>query len=151
MILALNANSKSKTARRHQQSTSSSHSLQSYCCPTAANPPLLVPKALADLWYLQEKQRAGERTRTADLLQLRVIHQALQRVARGCKSRISKPISLLWFAECCTVLHSRWCQSGIRTSDNYSLTSGPIARNRALRSHNPLKPVSTGGLLEWDM
>src|SRR5919112_1914962 len=47
------------------------------------------------------------------LLQLRVITQALQGLARGCNSRISKPFSLLWFAECCTVLRYRWYQSGI--------------------------------------
>ena len=45
---------------------------------------------------------------------LRVIHQALQGFARGCKSRISKPLPLLCFAPYCTVLRSRWYQSGIR-------------------------------------
>ena len=35
---------------------------------------------------LQAKRRADERTRTADLVYLRVIHQALQGVARACKS-----------------------------------------------------------------
>jgi hypothetical protein len=45
---------------------------------------------------------------------LRVIHQALQGFARGCKSRIYKAVSLLWFALCCTVLRSRWCQSGVK-------------------------------------
>ena len=36
-------------------------------------------------------QRADERTRTADLISLRVIIQALQGCAGGCKCRISKP------------------------------------------------------------
>jgi hypothetical protein len=53
------------------------------------------------------------RTRTADLLQLRVISQVLQGLAGVCKSRISKPIFLLCLALCCTVLRSRWCQSGV--------------------------------------
>jgi hypothetical protein len=45
---------------------------------------------------------------------LRVITQALQGCAEACKFRISKPFSLLRFAECCTVLRSQWCQSGIK-------------------------------------
>ena len=45
---------------------------------------------------------------------LRVISQALQGLARGCKTRISKPFSLLRFAPFCTVLRCRWYQSGIR-------------------------------------
>jgi hypothetical protein len=57
--------------------------------------------------------RADERTRTAFLLQLRVINHVLQGFARACKSRISKPLSFLCFAPCCTVLRSRWCQSGV--------------------------------------
>jgi hypothetical protein len=63
--------------------------------------------------YLSRIGRADERTRTADLISLRVIHQALQRCAGGCKCRISKRVSILWFAACCTVLRSRWYQSGI--------------------------------------
>jgi hypothetical protein len=47
------------------------------------------------------------------LLQLRVITQALQGFARACKSRISKPVSILWLAARCTVLRSRWYQSGV--------------------------------------
>ena len=45
---------------------------------------------------------------------LRVITQVLQGCAEGCKSRISRRLSLLWVAACCTVLRSRWYQSGIR-------------------------------------
>ena len=60
------------------------------------------------------KYRADERTRTADLISLRVISKTLQGFARGCKSRISKRLSLLWVAERCTVLRSRWYQSGIK-------------------------------------
>jgi hypothetical protein len=59
------------------------------------------------------KRRADERTRTADLPSLQVMHQALQGCAGGCKCRIPKPVSLLGLAACCTVLHSRWYQSGV--------------------------------------
>ena len=45
---------------------------------------------------------------------LRVIHQAFQGCAADCNPRISRPISLLCLAECCTVLRSRWYQSGIK-------------------------------------
>jgi hypothetical protein len=34
-----------------------------------------------------QDKRADERTRTADLVSLRVIHQALQGVAQACKTR----------------------------------------------------------------
>jgi hypothetical protein len=47
------------------------------------------------------------------LLQLRVITQALQRLAQECKSRIFKGFSFLCLAQRCTVLRSRWCQSGV--------------------------------------
>jgi len=88
------------------------------------------------------KRRADERTRTADLISLRVIGHVLQGLARGCNHRIYKPVSLLRFARSCTVLRSRWYQSGIRTSNSYSLTVGQMARPRDLRSHNPPIPVS---------
>ncbi len=65
------------------------------------------------LAYLSGIVRADERIRTADLISLRVITQALQGCAQGCKSRISKPVSFLRLAWCCTVLRSRWCQSGV--------------------------------------
>src|SRR5829696_7998826 len=87
-----------------------------------------------------EKKRADERTRTADL-SLRVIGQALQRFAGGCKCRISKGVSFPCLAAYCTVLRSRWYQIGIRTSDSYSPTAGPMASPRDLRSHNPPTPV----------
>ena len=72
---------------------------------------------------------------------LRVIGHTLQGVAEACKSRIDKPVSILWAAACCTVLRSQWYQIGIRTSDSYSATAGPMARPRVLRSHNPPMPV----------
>src|ERR671917_2441835 len=41
---------------------------------------------------------------------LRVIFHSLQGFARACHSRISKRVSLLRVAECCTALRSRWYQ-----------------------------------------
>jgi hypothetical protein len=49
----------------------------------------------------------------ATLSSLRVIIQALQGFARFCDLPISKPVSLLYLALCCTVLRCRWCQSGV--------------------------------------
>ena len=40
---------------------------RSYCCPTAAKSLVFTPRVLDLLQDLQEKQRADERTRTADL------------------------------------------------------------------------------------
>jgi hypothetical protein len=45
-----------------------------------------------------------------------MIIQVLQGFAQECKSRISKPVSILRVAACCTVLRSRWCQSGVKRS-----------------------------------
>src|SRR5829696_1315032 len=65
------------------------------------------------MWNLQENEepRSGLEPLTCSL---RVITQALQGCAGDCKSRISRRLSLLRVAECCTVLRSRWYQSGIR-------------------------------------
>src|SRR5215212_6466093 len=76
------------------------------------------------------------------LLQLRVITQALQGCAWTCKCRIFRGVFFPCLAACCTVLRSRWYQIGIRTSDSYSATAGPMARPRDLRSYNPPTPVS---------
>src|SRR5215212_835079 len=43
-----------------------------YCCPTAAKPLVSALRVLDFLRDLQEKKRADERTRTADLISLRV-------------------------------------------------------------------------------
>jgi len=75
---------------------------------------MLVP-VRHSVFYLQNGTfwRADERTRTAYPCSLRVIGHVLQGVAEACKSRISKPVPFLRFALCCTVLRSRWYQSGI--------------------------------------
>ena len=82
---------------------------------------------------LQVKKRADERTRTADLISLRVIGQVLQEFAEGCKCRISKPYSLLCCASYCTVLRSRWYQSGINiaSTPRFTGSSQPTAGIRS--------------------
>ena len=66
------------------------------------------------LAYLSRIERADERTRTADLISLRVITQALQGFAGDCKCRIFRGVSFPCLAPCCTVLRYRWCQSGVK-------------------------------------
>ena len=92
--------------------------------------------------YLSGLERADERTRTAYPCSIRVIGHELLGVAHACKCRIFRGVSFLRVAECCTVLRSRWYQSGIRTSDSYGLTAGPMTRTPDLRSHNPPTCVS---------
>src|SRR5215212_10431087 len=89
-----------------------------------------VFRLLHDLSANLRENRADERTRTAYPCSLRVCGQWLLGVARGCKSPISKGVSFLYIAVCCTVLRSQWYQIGIRTSDSYTLTAGPMARTR---------------------
>ena len=43
-----------------------------------------------------------------------LIH-ALQGFAGGCKYRIFRGVSFSLACECCTVLRSRWCQSGVNS------------------------------------
>src|SRR5215204_5440117 len=101
-----------------------------YCCQA----PTRVPgassvKSLLFIYEHKETRRAD--LRTADLL-ITSDHSGVAGVCRGLQCRISRRLSLLRVAACCTVLRSRWYQSGIRTSDSDSLTSGPIARTRDL-------------------
>jgi hypothetical protein len=77
----------------------------------------------------RDKTEADEWTRTADLL-ITSEQSVLQGVCTACKSPISKPFSLLWLAQCCTVLRSRWCQSGVRS---VCITRGAL-RRRTLSS-----------------
>jgi hypothetical protein len=69
-----------------------------------------------------------EQTRTADLISLRVIGRVLLGLAGVCNSRISRAFSLLRLAPCCTVLRSRWYQSGIR-SRSMALLRSPCNRD----------------------
>ena len=88
--------------------------------------------------YLRRFERSDERTRTADLVSLRTIIHAWQGFADGCKCRVFRRFSLLSFAECCTVLRSRWYQSGVKPFEK--LWSGvEIARPHTLGSHSYCK------------
>jgi hypothetical protein len=77
------------------------------------------------LFQVFRLSKPNAKSRRADsnrlpLLQLRVISQVLQGFALPCKSRISKRLSLLRLAGCCTVLRSRWCQSGVKRRQEFA-------------------------------
>ena len=65
--------------------------------------------------FALDKPISGEPTSGLEPLycSLRVIGHALQGFAQGCKCRIFRGVSFLRLAACCTVLRSRWYQSGI--------------------------------------
>jgi hypothetical protein len=96
--------------RAFHSSLATSHSMMR-AAPVATRTP---PKStMRD----SSKPIPGERRADSNrlpLLQLRVISQALQGFAQACKSRISRGFSFLLLAPCCTVLRSRWYQSGIK-------------------------------------
>jgi hypothetical protein len=84
-----------------------------------------LPHVLPANWQKIRKPTSGLEPLSCSL---RVIIQALQGCAQACNSPIPKRLSLLGVAACCTALRSRWCQSGVRTSDSFSLTAGPMTR-----------------------
>jgi hypothetical protein len=96
-------------------------------------------------------ERADERTRTAFLISLRVIIHALQGFAQGCKSRIPKPLSFLCLAVCCTVLRSRWYQSGVNITILSAFDRGLpqagstafLARQTTTPAPNPPQPLAS--------
>src|SRR5919106_2971887 len=92
------------------------------------------------LQVLQEKQRADERTRTAYPCSLRVITQALQGIARTCKTRVFRRLCLLRLTACCTVLRSRWYQSGIKRL--------PLMHSRSLSLTSALSVLSASSACE---
>src|SRR5215212_5978248 len=102
--------------------------------------------------YLRRLGRADERTRTAYPCSLRVITQVLQGLARACKFLISRRLSLLCLAACCTVLRSRWYQSGINrgiaASRSCSLAHASEARPAPLRTRQ--QTADSGPLLALD-
>src|SRR5215213_6456501 len=83
-----------------------------YGCGKARLDYSALPHVLPAKQPFLESRRAD--SNRLPLLQLRVITQALQGCAGSCRTRISKPISLPSLAGRCTVLRSRWYQSGIK-------------------------------------
>jgi hypothetical protein len=75
---------------------------------------------------------------------LRVIGQPLQGCAGACKSRISKRLSLLRLAVCCTVLRSRWYQSGINTVLTVSVIAFHNKLVKPARRDLPLQGADRG-------
>jgi hypothetical protein len=75
--------------------------------------PVIGMSLTVDQPFRRRFERADERTQTADLVSLRVIGQALQGYAGGCKCRIFRGVSFPCLAACCTILRSRWYQIGI--------------------------------------
>ena len=61
---------------------------------------------------------------------LRVIHHVLQGLAWGCKSRIFRALCLPCLAAWCTVLRSRWYQSGIKRGTAASRSCSRVAHTR---------------------
>src|SRR5215211_312999 len=85
-------------------------------------------KILGEQMKEEPKVERGEPTSGLEPLtcSLRVITQALQGVARTCKSRIFRGVSFPCLAECCTELRSRWYQSGIRSEDGFANSGAQI-------------------------
>src|SRR5918998_6648479 len=74
-------------------------------------------RQLSRAWQLGVERPRREPTSGLEPLShsLRVITQALQGCAGGCKCRIFRGVSFPCLAACCTVLRCRWYQSGINT------------------------------------
>jgi len=64
-----------------------------------------------------------------------VITQALQGVAEVCKTRMLKPISLLWLAHHCGALGPRWCRGDV-----------PLTHSGCLCTSLSLQPTADGRL-----
>jgi hypothetical protein len=84
---------------------------------------------------IRESRRAD--SNRFPLLQLRVITQALQGCAGACKSRISRRLSLLPVAACCTVLRSRWYQIGIINTLSSTFDEGILSLGQSLLKRHP--------------
>jgi hypothetical protein len=72
-----------------------------------------VRKISAFTAFAGKKESRRADSNRLPLLQLRVIIHVLQGFARACKCSISREFSFLCLATCCTLLRSRWCQSGV--------------------------------------
>jgi hypothetical protein len=64
-------------------------------------------------------------------------------LAEVCKSPISRGLSLLRIAACCTVLRSRWYQNGINRGMAPSRFCSPAARTRSMSSTSPGTPAKS--------
>ena len=111
-----------------------------YCCQDPSS--MIVGSTLFIGFARKTESRRADST--AFLLQLRVIHQRLQGVAEACKSRISRRVSILWFAACCTVLRSRWYQSGVKSTRVHFVQHSAVPilrptsqRTQVLSSYSP--------------
>jgi hypothetical protein len=98
---------------------------------------MTLPYNPFESWPLSGSERADERTRTADLPSLRVINHVLQGFARACNTRIDKRRTLLLLAVSCTVLRSRWCQSGVRNRP-HPLRVPHVASSTPINSLRPI-------------
>jgi hypothetical protein len=83
---------------------------------------------------------------------LRVINRVFHGLAGVCKTRISRRLSLLWLAPCCTALRSRWCQSGVNrgiaASRSCSPEPEPLSVHGLQHSGTMLDHSSTLSLLD---
>jgi hypothetical protein len=102
--------------------------------------PLVISRRPTLIASIQLRQGQKESRRAVSnrlhLLQLRVCGQWLLSVAQPYKSRISRLVSFLRLALCCTVLRSWWCQSGV------NITS--MLRCRGSLSNTPLEYLARG-------
>ena len=73
---------------------------------------------------------------------LRVITQALHGCAGGCNSRIFRGVSFPCLAECCTVLRSRWYQSGINCTLVFTSTKTASCWFYILLRKAPKAPIA---------
>src|SRR5215218_3465300 len=126
------------TCRRGPQRQWTTCSLTSRNCQSNCQSPWMISRGFSSARFLPAKPKKNEEP-TSGLepltCSLRVIHHVLQGVAQMCKFRISRPVSLLCLALCCTVLRSRWCQSGIRCT-----FSPEFANSKKGISRLPLPP-----------
>ena len=92
--------------------------------------------------------RADERTRTAYPCSLRVMIHMLLGLAGVCKSRISRRLSLLRLAVCCTVLRSQGCQTGVKIALVCTSTSGYFVLAIPVYLDSPAQPGKLEGFPE---
>jgi hypothetical protein len=119
----------------------------SSCSQWYQNPLGATPRELTFLSIRLIYAESGEPTSGLEPLtcSLRVIGHVLRGFAQECKSRISRRLSLLRVAQCCTVLRSRWYQSGIKRlplmhSRSLCQTSAPSILSASSACEGPPHP-----------